>query len=96
VIHLKTFTISGACGPDEQEFGIWLRLQLDWIKSRRTHSAPFALHANLSLTIPLAPSGKSVASIRASRARNEGRIAIVTDVGRGMRWTLWAAQDERG
>ena len=21
----------------------------------------------------------------------EGRIAIVTDVGRGMRWTLWAA-----
>jgi hypothetical protein len=25
----------------------------------------------------------------------EGRIAIVTDVGRGMRWTLWAARDER-
>ncbi len=25
----------------------------------------------------------------------EGRIAIVTDVGRGMRWTLRAAQDER-
>jgi hypothetical protein len=26
----------------------------------------------------------------------EGRIAIVTDVGRGMRWTLRTAQDERG
>ena len=25
----------------------------------------------------------------------EGRIAIVTDVGRGMRWTRWRAQDER-
>jgi len=27
---------------------------------------------------------------------SEGRIAIVTDVGCGMRWTLWAAADERG
>ena len=26
----------------------------------------------------------------------EGRIAVVTDVGCGMRWTLWAAADERG
>jgi hypothetical protein len=24
-----------------------------------------------------------------SRARKEGRFAVVTNVGRGMRWTLW-------
>ncbi|MBV9462000.1 MAG: hypothetical protein JO141_31400 [Bradyrhizobium sp.] len=37
--------------------------------------------------ISLAASGKSVALFRASRAHQEGRFAIVTDVGRGMRWT---------
>jgi hypothetical protein len=37
--------------------------------------------------ISLVPSGKSVAHFRASRARQEGRFAIVTDVGCEMRWT---------
>jgi len=27
--------------------------------------------------------------VSASRCRKEGRIAIVTDVGSGMRWTCW-------
>jgi hypothetical protein len=48
--------------------------------------------------IPLSPSGKSPLEARPSRARKEGRIAIVTDVGAGcdgrssMRWTsaAWA------
>jgi hypothetical protein len=52
--------------------------------------------ANRLQTFPLAPSGKSHLEARPSRARKEGRIAIVTDVGRGMRWMLWAAQDGRG
>jgi hypothetical protein len=30
-----------------------------------------------------------------SRTRQEGRIAIVTDVGRGMRWTRQYREDER-
>jgi len=38
--------------------------------------------------------------VRLSRARHEGRFAIVTNVERGMRWTLWrrarfARADER-
>jgi len=32
---------------------------------------------------------KSAIFCPASRALQEGRIAIVTDVGREMRWTLW-------
>jgi hypothetical protein len=59
-----------------------------------SHLLPIA--PNPSQTIPLAPSGKSPLEARPSRARKEGRIAIVTDVGRGMRWTLCATQDERG
>jgi len=31
-----------------------------------------------------------------SRSHQEGRFAIVTDVGRGMRWTWVASPDERG
>jgi hypothetical protein len=60
---------------------------------RNTH---FARRVDLSQAFPLVMSGKSPLEARPSRARKEGRIAIVTDVGRGMRWTLWAAQDERG
>jgi hypothetical protein len=45
-------------------------------------SSPFAKN------FPLSPSGKSMVSLRASRALHEGRFAIVTDVGCGMRWTL--------
>src|ERR1700730_3248006 len=41
---------------------------------------------------------KSAIFSLASRALQEGRIAIVTDVGRGMRWTLWRRKtsDVRG
>ncbi len=38
--------------------------------------------------IPLGSSGKSSLDVPPSRTRDEGRIAIVTDVGRGMRWML--------
>jgi hypothetical protein len=34
----------------------------------------------------LVTTGKSMAPLCASRARQEGRFAIVTNVGRGMRW----------
>src|SRR6476620_4669000 len=37
--------------------------------------------------IPLSPSGKSALSARPIPRPQEGRIAIVTDVGCGMRWT---------
>jgi hypothetical protein len=39
----------------------------------------------------LASSGKSAASIGASRLLQEGRFATVTDVGSGMRWAYWVA-----
>jgi hypothetical protein len=42
----------------------------------------------------VAPSGKSKPCSRASRTHNEGRFAIVTNVGSGMRWTLAASEDE--
>ncbi len=38
--------------------------------------------------IPLCMSGKSEALVRPSRAHKEGRFAVVTNVGRRMRWTL--------
>jgi hypothetical protein len=41
----------------------------------------------LQKNIPLSSSGKSVLPARAIPFPEEGRIAIVTDVGRGMRWT---------
>jgi hypothetical protein len=41
----------------------------------------------MSHAIALAPSGKSQAHSRASRGLEEGRFAIVTNVGGGMRWT---------
>jgi hypothetical protein len=53
-----------------------------------TRSVSFTGRPHPPPTIPLAPSGKSPLEARPSRARKEGRIAIVTDVGRGMRWTL--------
>jgi hypothetical protein len=42
--------------------------------------------------IPLSPSGKSPLWLVASRALQEGRIAIVTKRWRGMRWTLSMCQ----
>jgi len=49
--------------------------------------AQIARRVILSQASALVSSGKSVALIRASRAHQEGRIAIVTNVGCGMRWT---------
>jgi hypothetical protein len=54
-----------------------------------------AAHPKLSSFLwknPLAPSGKSHLEARASQARQEGRFAIVTNVGHGMRWTRGAAR----
>jgi hypothetical protein len=42
------------------------------------------------LKFPLAPTGKSPLALRAVPHPQEGRIAIVTDVGRGMRWPRFA------
>ena len=44
-------------------------------------SSPFAKNISLS------PSGKSSLQARPVPPHTEGRFAIVTDVGRGMRWT---------
>jgi hypothetical protein len=51
--------------------------------------ALFARRANVPQARGIAQNPKSAASFRLSRAPREGRIAIVTDVGCGMRWTLW-------
>ena len=51
--------------------------------------AQIARRANMSQESALAPSGKSRALFRASRRLEEGRFAIVTNVGSGMRWTQW-------
>jgi hypothetical protein len=51
------------------------------------HPAQFARRASMSHAIALAPSGKSKAHFRTSRGLEEGRFAIVTNVGCGMRWT---------
>src|SRR5882724_257428 len=51
------------------------------------HNAQFARRANMPHAIALAASGKSRAHFRASRGLEEGRFAIVTNVGSGMRWT---------
>jgi hypothetical protein len=40
-------------------------------------------------------SGVETGVLRFGPASSEGRFAIVTDVERGMRWTLMATQDER-
>jgi hypothetical protein len=45
--------------------------------------------------ISLGRDPKSTPSSALSRLASEGRIAIVTDVGFGMRWTLWRRVDER-
>jgi hypothetical protein len=49
--------------------------------------AQIARRANLSHVSALAPSGKSERFSRTSRLDEEGRIAIVTIRGAGMRWT---------
>lgn len=46
----------------------------------------FARRANVSHDFRVASSGKSPADSPASRPFQEGRIAIVTSVGSGMRW----------
>jgi hypothetical protein len=51
------------------------------------HHAPFARRANMPHADALAASGKSPAPFRPSCGRAEGRFAIVTNVGCGMRWT---------
>jgi hypothetical protein len=59
----------------------------------------FARRANLSHLHRIALSGKSQRCSRLSRTYQEGRLAIVTDVGCGMRWTHIAGRislrDER-
>jgi hypothetical protein len=61
----------------------------------RNGSTLSLLSSPLTSNISLSPSGKSSLEPRANPCPQEGRIAIVTDVGRGMRWTLWRRVDER-
>jgi len=55
----------------------------------KVHASPaqFARRAIVSRSRAIDLTPKSVASFRLSRSREEGRLAIVTDVGNGMRWT---------
>jgi len=52
-----------------------------------THHAQIARRANMSHGSALASSGKSQALFRTSCGLEEGRFAIVRNVGSGMRWT---------
>jgi hypothetical protein len=56
-------------------------------QSAHANHAQFARRANMPHAMALAASGKSEAPFRASRGLEEGRFAIVTNVGSGMRWT---------
>src|SRR5882672_3188918 len=58
------------------------------------HNAQFARRANMPHAIALAASGKSRAPFHASRGLEEGRFAIVTNVGSGMRWTHIAERND--
>src|SRR5690348_2882772 len=51
------------------------------------HINHIAAASSVFAKFPLVSSGKSVADFRASRLDEEGRYAIVTSVGCGMRWT---------
>jgi|SRR5579862_8615478 len=48
-----------------------------------------------SLKFPLAPTGKSPLRAWPFHAPQEGRFAVVTNVGRGMRWTCWRVETKR-
>jgi hypothetical protein len=56
---------------------------------RAMRELPVAPIRRKSMLLPVAPNQWHVAP---SRAPQEGRFAIVTDVGRGMRWTRWPRQ----
>ena len=59
------------------------------------YSSGFGCIGPLASIFPLVPSGKSDALSRAvPRSIKEGRFAIVTSVGCGMRWTKAALADE--
>jgi len=49
--------------------------------------AQIARRANLSQPVGVAVTPKSAADFAPSRPHQEGRFAIVTNVGSGMRWT---------
>jgi hypothetical protein len=51
--------------------------------------AQIARRANLSQPDGIAVTPKSAADFAPSRPHQEGRFAIVTNVGSGMRWTRW-------
>ena len=69
------------------------------IRPRQILLALIVLEPTQLKKISLSPSGKSPLEARPSRARKEGRIAIVTDVGArcggrlSMRWTSAAVAD---
>jgi hypothetical protein len=67
-------------------------LQLHDGQSSHARHAQIARRANVSQPRIVASSGKSAAS-SARLALNEGRIAIVTNVERGMRWTQGAERN---
>jgi hypothetical protein len=66
---------------------------MPWLAERQrtvicpTGKSPISLSSPPRKNISLSPSGKSSLEVCAIPASLEGRIAIVTDVGLGMRWT---------
>ena len=65
-----------------------VRLNLPNGQNTHGRDARFARRANLPHACRVAKNPKSVA-LRAVPCPQKGRFAIVTSVGRGMRWTYW-------
>jgi hypothetical protein len=91
----------GAKFKIEVNFGVGLRPGMtEWMTAELAKSlrqkSNLASRFNADFTvqppcenISLSLSGKSPLEARAIPPFHKGRFAIVTDVGRGMRWTLW-------
>jgi len=79
--------VSGLLEPSTLAKSTCANARFSWADSRWFgSSSPFRKK------ISLCPSGKSSLQARPSRLRKEGRFAIVTSVGRGMRWTRQRAR----
>jgi hypothetical protein len=84
-----------AAAPGPRAAGMTLKnLSAKSEKSRAT-STCFYLSSSRCKNNFLRVSPETAAYPKPSRTRKEGRIAIVTDVGCGMRWTPAAPKDER-
>jgi hypothetical protein len=83
----RTYSIAQGCCVDGAtgDRRSWSALRSP--RPQHTCHAQIARRANMSHAKALVSSGKSRAPFRTSRRLEEGRFAIVTNVGSGMRWT---------